>query len=131
MSHPIMSLQAALVDDEELLALVGAGGVADVPPKGRRPPYVTIARHDVQPRDSDLAPGWEHRVLLQAWSPEASRKAALAIADRVLAVALDADLDDGLVVTHRRHERTETAIDARTGFARAALALRFFTEAAA
>src|SRR5690606_13572946 len=101
------------------------------PPKGRRPPYVTVARHDVLPRDGDLAPGWDHRVLVHAWASEASRKAVLAIADRVLAVALGATLDDELVVTHRQHERTDTAIDRETGFARAAIALRFFTEAVA
>lgn len=134
MSHPILSLQAALVTalatDAALVALVGEDAVFDAPPKGRRPPYVTVARHDVLPRDGDLAPGWDHRVLLHAWVGEASRKAVLAIADRVLAVALGAVLDDELVVTHRQHERTDTAIDRETGFARAAIALRFFTEMA-
>lgn len=135
MTHPILSLQsalvAALVDDAALAVLIGTDAVYDAPPKGRRPPYVTIARHDVLPRDGDLTPGHDHRVLLHAWSDEASRKAVLAIAECVLAVAMSADLDVELVVTHRRHERTDTAIDRQTGFARAAIALRFFTEAAA
>ena len=135
MTHPILSLQsalvAALVDDAALTVLIGANAVYDAPPKGRRPPYVTIARHDVLPRDGDLAPGHDHRVLLHAWSDAASRKAVLAIAECVLAVAMSAELDGELVVTHRRHERTDTAIDRKTGFARAAMALRFFTEAAA
>ena len=134
MSHPVMELQtvlvAALDADAALVALIGTDAVFDAPPKGKRPPYVTIARHDVLPRDSDLAPGHDHRLLLHCWVPEASRRAVLAIAGRVLTVALGADLDGGLLVTHRRHERTDTTIDGRTGFARAALALRFFTEAA-
>lgn len=134
MTHPILQLQAALVAalaaDSELTALIGAEAIFDAPPKGRRPPYVTVARHDVLPRDGDLAPGHDHRVLVHAWSAEASRKAVLAIADRVLAVAMSASLDDELVVTHRQHDRTDTAIDRETGFARAAIALRFFTEAA-
>jgi hypothetical protein len=133
MTHVILSLQAALVAaldaDDDLVELIGAERVFDAPPKERRPPYVTVARHDVLPRDGDAAPGHDHRVLLHAWAAEASRKAVLAIADRVLAVAMTADLDGELRVTHRRHERTDTAIDRETGFARAAVALRFFTEA--
>lgn len=133
MTHPILQLQSALVtalaEDLELAVLIGTDAVFDAPPKGQRPPYVTIARHDVLPRDGDLAPGHDHRVLLHVWSDEASRKAVLAIAERVLAVAMSAELDAELVVTHRRHERTDTAIDRQTGFARAAIALRFFTEA--
>ena len=133
MSNPIVAFQAALIaafqSDLQLMVLVD-GGIFDAPPKGERPPYVTVARHDLAPRDGDAAPGWEHRVVLHAWAVEASRKAALAIADRVLAVALNAELDGELVVTHRRHVRTETVIDRGTGFARAGLELRFFTEAA-
>src|SRR5690606_36451421 len=107
------------------------GGIFDAPPKGTRPPYLTVARHDLAPRDGDAAPGWEHRVVLHAWAAEASRKAVLAIADRVLPVALHAALDGELGVTHRRHVRTETVIDRGTGFARAVVELRFFTEMAA
>lgn len=133
MSNPIVAFQAelmtALNDDLELLVLV-QGGIFDAPPKGTRPPYLTVARHDLAPRDGDAAPGWEHRVVLHAWAAEASRKAVLAIADRVLAVALNAALDGELVVTHRRHVRTETVIDRGTGFARAVVELRFFTEMA-
>jgi hypothetical protein len=132
MSHPIVSLQlmlvAALADDAQLSALIGTSAVFDAPPKGKRPPYVTVARHDVLPRDGDVSPGHEHRVVLHAWAAAASRKAVIAIADRVLVVAMTAVLDDELLVTHRQHERTDTAIDRDTGFARAAIALRFFTE---
>jgi hypothetical protein len=93
---------------------------------------VTIARHDVLPRDGDDAPGHEHRVLLHAWVLEASREAALAIAEAAMSAVLGAALDgDELVVTLRRHERTDSAIDAVTGRARAALALTFFSEPAA
>jgi len=34
----------------------------------------------------------------------------------------------GVRVTHRMHERTDTAIDLETGQARAAVALKFFSE---
>lgn len=133
MTHPIIVLQgtlvAALRADPALSALLGGDGIYDSPPKGRAAPYVVIARHDLLPRDGDAAPGHEHRVLLHAWAAEASRKGVLAIVDRVAAVALAAALDGGgLAVTHRVHERTDTAIDLDSGRARAAVSLRFFSE---
>ncbi|MHB1104213.1 MAG: DUF3168 domain-containing protein, partial [Devosia sp.] len=128
MTHPIVSLQSTLVPaltaDAALTALIGANAVFDAPPRDKHPPYILIARHDLLPRDGDLAPGHEHRLLLHVWAREPSRKAALAIVERVLAVALGAALDGpDLRVTHRQHERTDTVIDLDTGHARAALTL--------
>lgn len=129
MTHPILALQgplvAALRADPELAALAA---VFDAPPKGSLPPYLTIARHDLLPRDGDETPGNEHRLVLHAWASDASRKAVVAIAERVVAVAMDAGLNGELVVTLRRHDRTDTAIDAATGRARAAIAMTFYTE---
>jgi hypothetical protein len=129
MTHPILSLQGALVAalraDVQLAALAP---VFDAPPKGATPPYVTIARHDVLPRDGDETPGHEHRVTFHAWATDASRRAAVAIAERVVAVALAADLDGDLAVTLRRHDRTDTAIDGTSGRTRAAIALTFYSE---
>jgi len=134
MSHPILALQAMLVaafdDDDPLFVFMGPDRVFDAPPKHTQPPYVVIARHDVLSRDGDLMPGHDHRVLLHVWAGEASRKAVLELAGRVLAVAMTAEFDGELRVTHRQHDRTDTVIDRETGFARAAMALRFFTEAA-
>jgi hypothetical protein len=126
MTHPIVALQgtlvAALRADPDVV-------VFDAPPKERVPPYVVIARHDVLARDGDLTPGFEHRLVLHVWAPEASRKAALVLADKVIGIALVASLDGAaLKVTLRRHDRTETAIDQNTGRARAVMALTFFTE---
>ena len=136
MTHPITLLQGALVAalraDAGLTALVGANAIFDAPRDGRAGPYVVIARHDLVPRDGDAAPGYEHRVLLHLWHPDPSRKAVLAIADRVLAVALAGSLAPaGLAVTNVSHDRTDTAIDLDMGSARAALTLRFFTEPSA
>ena|SRR5690242_6499996 len=129
MTHPILALQgplvAALRTDSELVALAP---VVDAPPKGTSPPYVTIARHDLLPRDGDETPGNEHRIIFHAWVGDASRKAVVAIAERLVTVALSADLDGELAVTLRRHDRTDTAIDTATGRARAAIAMTFFTE---
>lgn len=133
MTHPIVALQTALVlalrADSALNELVGSA-VHDAPPVGTEAPYVAISRHDVVPRDGDLTPGNEHRVLLAIWSDQPSRRAALEIAERVLAVAQSFTAAD-IAITHRRHERTDSAIDLDTGRARAALAFRFHTEPAA
>ncbi|MEQ1902392.1 MAG: DUF3168 domain-containing protein [Devosia sp.] len=133
MTHPIVDLQGALVlalrADAQMTALVGADGVFDAPPPLRSPPYVTIARHDLLARDGDTTPGHEHRVLFHVWADDASRKAALAIVERIVAVSLATDLESAaLKVTLRRHERTDTAIDAQSGKARAAVAMSFFSE---
>ena len=124
MTHPIVQLQAALVT---ALRAELEPPVFDAPPKETAPPYVTIARHDVLPRDGDAAPGHEHRLLLHVWAAEASRKAVLAIAEEVVEIALAVASDD-LTITLRRHDRTDTAIDQATGRARAAIALTYFTE---
>jgi hypothetical protein len=124
MTHPIVLLQAALVT---ALRAEIEPPVFDAPPRDTTPPYVAIARHDVLPRDGDVAPGHEHRLLLHVWAADASRKAVLAIAEAVVEVALDVTSDD-LTVTLARHDRTDTAIDQATGRARAAIALTFFTE---
>lgn len=130
--HPIASLQAALVTalevDADLTALIGAGGVFDAPPRSRPAPYVVIDRHDMRQQDGDGTPGQEHRLLLHCWSDQPSRRAALDIAERVVAVALGSLAPMALTVTHGEHMRTETAIDAATGQARAAVMLRFFSE---
>lgn len=124
MTHPIVALQAALVAAlrEEL-----EPPVFDAPPRDAAPPYVAIIRHDVLPRDGDTAPGHQHRLLLHVWAADASRKSVLAIAEAVVEVALAVASED-LAVTLRRHDRTDTAIDAGTGRARAAIALTYFTE---
>lgn len=129
--HPIAALQTALVaaleNDAALVALIGAGGVFDAPPRSRKAPYVVIERHDMRQRDADLTPGQEHRLLLHCWSDQPSRKAALEIAGRVVVAGL-ALAPSGLVVTHGEHVRTETGIDNATGQARAAVLLRFLGE---
>jgi len=124
MSHPIIELQAMLATAlrAEDLAMF------DAPPSGAAPPYLAIVRHDVAPRDGDEAPGHEHRVAIHCWAATPSRKAALALAEQVLAVGLG-PLSGPLAVTHVVHERTETAVDGETGLARAAVVMRFFTEA--
>lgn len=133
MTHPITALQSALLAtllaDAELVAVLGGDFVFDAPPQGQEPPFAAIVRHDVLARDGDAAPGNDHRLLIHCWHNQPSRKAVLALADRVVAVALTTDLSGtDLNVTHAQHDRTDTAIDTGTGYARAAVALRFFSE---
>jgi hypothetical protein len=124
MTHPIVLLQSALV---VALRAELEPPVFDAPPRETAPPYVAIARHDVLPRDGDVTPGYEHRLLLHVWAAESSRKAVLAIAEAAVEIALDVSSDD-LTITLVRHDRTDTAIDQATGRARAAIALTYFTE---
>jgi len=124
MSHPIVDLQAALVGT---LRAETTLHIFDAPPRDAPVPYIVIARHDLLPRDGDGAPGHEHRLLLHVWAAEASRKAVLAIADEMLAQALALE-SEALTITLRRHDRTDTAIDTKTGRARAAVSLTYFTE---
>lgn len=130
MTHPILLLQtelvAALRADAGLTALTGTPAVFDAPPE-TDPPYVVIARHDLIPRAGDAAPGHEHRLLIHAWAQEPSRRAVLALCDRVAAVALNCTFA-GIVVTFRSLDRTDTAVDLDTGQARAALTFRLFSE---
>jgi hypothetical protein len=125
MTHPILALQATLV-----AALRGASlNVFDAPPAGTLPPYVTIARHDVLAHDGDDTPGFEHRLLLHAWVADPSRKAVVALTEAVVTATLAANLSsDALLVTLRRHDRTDSVIDATTGRARAAIAMTFYSE---
>lgn len=128
MSHPITALQAMLVTALREDAGLAGVGVFDAPPQEAVPPYLAIARHDLVRRDADDAPGAEHRVALHCWADAPSRKAALALAERVEAAL--AVLPAGeVLVTHWSLERVETAIDAATGLARAAVVLRMMTEA--
>jgi hypothetical protein len=127
MTHPIVALQAALVAALKADSELAGVGVFDAPGRGAVAPYLVIARHDLLPRDGDEAPGFEHRVAVHCWAADPSRKAALALAERVVAVA-EGLTASGVRLTHRMHERTDTAIDLETGQARAAVALRFFSE---
>ena len=74
---------------------------------------MVIARHDVLPRDGDVAPGHEHRVLVHRLGARAEPQAALEMAERVVAVALACATRAGDAAAH---ERTDTAIDGETGW---------------
>jgi hypothetical protein len=126
MTHPITLLQEALVAAWRADAALGVPEF-DAPPRGQADSYVAIVRHDIRPRDSDLTPGHEHLLLLHVWHEQPSRAAALEIAEKLVATALMAE-SAALAVTFRQHAGTDAGIDTKTGRARAAVTLRFFTE---
>jgi hypothetical protein len=126
MTHPIMLLQESLVAAWRADAAL-AVPVFDAPPKGQAGSYVAIVRHDIRARDGDLAPGYEHRLLLHVWHDQPSRAAALEIAETLVATALAAECET-LTVNFSQHAGTDTVIDTKTGRARAAVTLRFFTD---
>jgi hypothetical protein len=128
MSHPIVALQKGLVAALQAAPELAGISVFDAPIKDAAPPWIAIARHDVLPRDGDLTPGFEHRLVLQCWAADPSRKAVLGLVSAALACVEALTLSDGLRITHVAHERTDTAIDTDTGRARAALAVRIYSE---
>lgn len=135
MVHPIADLQASIIAalsaDSALIASIGANAIFDMPPKAKSAPYIVILRHDLVVRDTDLAPGNDHRLQLQIWHTDPSREVVLALAERVTQVLSAADLSTAtLVVTHLQQQRTETMIDRKSGLARALLVFRIFSEPA-
>lgn len=128
MTHPILALQAGLIAALKVNPALSGLMIADAPPRGSPPPWLAIARHDLLPRDGDGTPGFEHRLSLEAWVASPSRKAALEIIEAATAVALGLGTVGGLRVTHVAIERTDSAIDAELGVARAVLGLRLFSE---
>ncbi len=133
MVHPIADLQASIVAalsaDTQLIAAIGSDAIFDMPPKGKVAPYLVILRHDLIARDADISPGHDHRIQIQIWHNDPSRAAVLVLADRVIEVMASADLSTlTLNVSHVQHDRTETAIDRKSGQARASLAFRVFSE---
>lgn len=133
MTHPIIELQttliAALNADVQLIDLLGSEAIFDAPPKGKKPPFVAIIHHDISPRDADETPGNDHRVLLNIRHNHVSRKAVLEIAERVIYVALNADLNSAnLQITHALHLKTQTRIDNKSSTSLATIAMRFLSE---
>ena len=133
MVHPIADLQASIVAalsaDTQLIAAIGSDAIFDMPPKGKRAPYLVILRHDLIAHDADISPGHDHRIQIQIWHNDPSRAAVLALAERVIAVLTTADLSSPtLHVSHVQLDRTETAIDKKSGQARASLVFRIFSE---
>ncbi len=113
-THAAWDLQQAVFDalvaDPDLVTLLGGTFVYDAVPPNTDAPYVHLS--DVTARDWSTATeaGTEVAFTVTAWSREAGRREALAIADRVQAALHDSPLT---LAAHNlvnlRHLATETA----------------------
>ena len=97
MSSPVLALRrairAALLADSTLTDLLGGAHVYDEAPPGA--PTPRIAFSDVQSRDwsAQDAQGVEQLLVLTVWSGERGARAALDIADRIVALLDEAPLE--------------------------------------
>lgn len=126
------ALQAALLADAPLLALLGGPRIHDEAPRAATGPYVVHG--DVEARDwstgTDL--GCEQTIRLVVWAGKGSESgAALVIAGRLGTVLQDAALSvDGHRLVQLRVSGLDLGRDSRTGLSRATVTLRCVTEAA-
>lgn len=133
MAHPASILQTALVSawnaDPVVVAALGGGSILELPRRDTVAPYVVIASHHVLARDTDLSPGWEHRMRVRVWGGGPNRAEVLTLADAlVTATGLVTLSGPELWLTLVRHMRTDSDIEPKSGRARASIEWRLFTE---
>lgn len=124
------AIQARLVADTALVALLGGPRIHDEPPRAATGPYVVYG--DVEARDwsSSTELGCEQTIELIVWAPRsAETSVALTIAGRIGLVLHDAPL---VLVGHRLVQIRQTGLDvrrdAKTGLSRAVVRLRCVTD---
>lgn len=134
MSSPVLALRrairAALLDDAVLTDLLGGVHIYDEAPPGA--PTPRIAFSDVQSRDwsAQGVLGAEQLLVLTVWSDERGARAALDIADRIVALLDEAPLQ---LAGHRlidlRFVTLATRREQNGRYARADIRFRATTEA--
>jgi len=124
------AIQAHLLADEALLALLGGPRIHDEPPRAAAGPY--IVHGDVEARDwsTGTEAGCEQRLSILVWAGRGGESAAaLAIAARLAARLHDAQLEPA---GHRLVQLRQTGLDLRrdgkTGLGTATVTLRCVTE---
>ena len=87
------AIRSALLEDSALTQLLGGAHVFDEAPPGA--PTPRIAFSDMQSRDwsAQGVPGAEQLLVLTVWSGERGARAALDIADRIVALLDEAPLE--------------------------------------
>jgi len=133
MTHAIIDLQTSILSklnaDTALISMIGNNGIFDMPPKGKSGTYMVVFRHDLLAHDFDMAPGNEHRIIFKIWHPEPNRSGVLAPAERLVLVLTGQDLSTPtLIVSTVFHQRTDSAINIKSGHASATIAFRIFSE---
>jgi hypothetical protein len=82
----------ALASDAALTAALGPNRVYDSPPRGARPPYVTLGETRLRDVSGDGGATQEHQLTLHAWSQQGGHKEAHALAGALLQALDDAPL---------------------------------------
>ncbi len=124
----LAAIQARLVGDAGLAALIGAGGMRDR--RADRLDLPALVLGAVEGRDYSTASeaGLEILLTLEAWSAEGRREAE-AIGEAVRGLLDDAALAlAGRALVSLRHRRTVSRRDAKTGFFVAELVFRAVVE---
>ncbi len=133
MASAIIELQTSLImalkNDSQLLSLLGSDCIFDAPKRGKRPPYLTIFRHDIISRDGDEAPINEHFLLFHCRHNNISRNSIAQIAQRVREIVLGTDLTSAnLKIIYATHLKTETIIDNKSATSLAKISFRLLSE---
>ncbi len=123
-------IQARLVADTALIALLGGPRIHDEPPRAAIGPYVVYG--DVEARDwsTGTEPGCQQGIELVVWAGKRSETSvALAIAGRIGTALHDAPLTlNGHRLVNLRQTGLDVRRDLRTGLSRAIVRLRCVTE---
>lgn len=134
MSSPVLALRrairAALLEDDTLAQLLGGAHVYDEAPPGAPTPRVAFS--DVQSRDwsAQNVQGAEQLLGLTVWSGERGARAALDIADRIVALLDEAPLQlTGHQLIDLRFVTLATRREQNGRYTRADIRFRATTEA--
>lgn len=124
------AIQARLVADAALVALLGGPRIHDEPPRAATGPYVVYGDVDARDWSSSTELGCEQSIELIIWAPRsAETSVALTIAGRVGLALHDAPL---ALTGHRLVQIRQTGLDVRrdpkTGLSRAIVRLRCITD---
>jgi len=135
MSHAAAALRAAihhaLSNDAPLAALLGGAKVYDEPPRGARPPYVTIGEARVSDASAGDDDAEEHQLTLHAWSHQGGHREAHLIAGALLQALDDAPLAlDGHLLVNLRFALADIRRESDGRTYHAAVRFRAVTEPA-
>jgi hypothetical protein len=124
------AVQARLVADAELSALLGGPRIHDEPPRAAAGPYIVHGDVDARDWSTGTEEGCEQTLSLVVWAGSGGETAvALTIAARLAALLHDAPLAPA---GHRLVQIRQTGLDlrrdARTGLCTATVRLRCVTE---
>lgn len=124
------AIQAHLVADTALVALLGGPRIHDEPPRAANGPYVVYGDVEASDWSTSTELGCEQTIEIVVWAPRgAETSVALSIAGRIGTALHDAPLT---IAGHRLVQLRQTGLDlgrdARSGLSRAVVRLRCVTD---